>query len=130
MTNRSAKETGNAAEPSGAPQGTGADTAPDPDATATAAELKEVPEVAYSSPLMQKEAEKAAKGYAKDLKAAARQQDATGEPGGKYQGPDWAGLPNFYCPFCGFATTNGDTAVHEHIVGMHPEKLAEAAAEE
>lgn len=124
------KENGNAAEPSGAPQGADANTAPDPDATATAAELKAVPEVAYSSPLMQKQAEAEAAGYAKDLKAAARGQSEPGEPGGKYQGPDWAGLPNFYCPFCGFATPNGDTAVHDHIVGQHPDKLAEAAAEE
>jgi hypothetical protein len=122
------QEKGNAAEPSGAPEGADANTPPD--APATAAELKEVAPVAYSSPLDQKRAEEDAKAYASDLKGAAREVLETGAPGGQYRGPDWNGLPNFYCPYCGFATTAGDTAVHDHIVGIHPDKLAPVEAEE
>ena len=67
----------------------------------------EVQEVAYSSPYQ----EKLAKEEAARLAGAAKEI---------FRGPDWSDLPNFYCPFCAFASLDGDAAVLAHGAFRHP----------
>jgi hypothetical protein len=46
---------------------------------------------------------------------------AADEAGGQvFRGEDWADLPNFYCPLCGYASLEGDLAVVTHGQYRHP----------
>lgn len=99
-----------------------------PNEPATKAELKEATPVAFSSPLDAERAAAAAKAYDAELAELAKNprtyvDAASGLEKRDYRGPDWAGIPNFYCPNCSHATTEGNDAIHEHRIGAHAAAL-------
>ena len=47
-----------------------------------------------------------------------------------YQIGTWAGLPNYGCPLCPYATLEGTGLVVTHIATVHRAQLSEAPKEE
>lgn len=40
----------------------------------------------------------------------------------------WAGMPNYGCPYCGYRTLDGTASVKDHILRGHPDKDPEEPA--
>lgn len=46
-----------------------------------------------------------------------------------YQIGEWAGHPNYGCPYCPFATLDGTALVVAHIATVHRDQLSQAPKE-